>query len=89
MPVHVSSRLGKGRMLAGVGVPDMRAARARGRSIPQIRLPRGQENEQLVISGFWDRTHDPCYRPEKYKTISPSRQLLRNRLDVDKAARNW
>src|SRR5438874_1461288 len=27
---------------------------------------------------FWDKTHDPCYRPEKYKTISPSRQLLRN-----------
>ena len=42
-----------GRMLAGVGVPDVRGSQSKGTFYTQDRAAVAQENEQLVVPRFW------------------------------------
>src|SRR5882724_5092271 len=76
-----------GRMLSGVGVPDMRGSQSKGTFYTQDRAASAQENEQLI---YLDSGMDLTTRvlgPRNTRQSPPSDTYSEIRLRVDKPAR--
>jgi predicted AlkP superfamily phosphohydrolase/phosphomutase len=77
----------QGRMLAGVGVPDLRGSQSKGTFYTQDRTVRAQENEQLILldPGF-DLTTQ-VLGPRNTRQSPPSDTFCKIRVQVDKGSR--
>jgi predicted AlkP superfamily phosphohydrolase/phosphomutase len=76
-----------GKMLAGVGVPDLRGSQSKGTFYTQDKTATAQENEQLVTldSGSDLTTH--VIGPKTTRQSPPSDTICEIRVRVDKGAR--
>jgi predicted AlkP superfamily phosphohydrolase/phosphomutase len=76
-----------GRMLAGVGVPDLRGSQSKGTFYTQDKTARAQENEQLV---FLESGSDLTMRvlgPRNTRQSPPTDTFCEIRVRVDRSAR--
>src|SRR5581483_5024922 len=76
-----------GRMLAGVGVPDLRGSQSKGTFYTQDRTVTAQEGEQVVALDQGSRITTRVIGPRNTKQRPPSDTFSEIRLFVDKAAR--
>jgi predicted AlkP superfamily phosphohydrolase/phosphomutase len=91
-PCTFPPELLQGRMLAGVGVPDLRGSQSKGTFYTQDRAVVAEENEQLVFleSKAIDSRSELSARvigPRNTKTSPASDTFCEIRVQVDKAAR--
>ncbi len=87
MSVHFPPETLHGRMLSGVGVPDMRGSQSKGTFYTQDRAASAQENEQLI---YLDSGMDLTTRvlgPRNTRQSPPSDTYSEIRLRVAKPAR--
>src|SRR6266516_4759814 len=80
---HVVNR----RMLAGVGVPDLRGSQSKGTFYTQDKAATAQENEQLVILDSGIELTTRVIGPRNTRQSPPADSSCEIRLRVDKAAR--
>jgi predicted AlkP superfamily phosphohydrolase/phosphomutase len=76
-----------GRMLAGVGVPDLRGSQSKGTFYTQDRTVTGQENEQLVLLDSGDDLTTRIIGPRKTRQSSPSDATCEILVRIDRIAR--
>jgi len=77
----------QGKMLAGVGVPDLRGSQSKGTFYTQDKTLRAQENEQLVqLDSGMDLT-TRVVGPRNTRLSPPGDTFCEIRLQVDKASR--
>ena len=77
----------QGRMLAGVGVPDLRGSQSKGTFYTQDRRTVAQENEQLVFLDSGDEITTRVIGPRNTKTSPATDTSCEVRVQVDKVAR--
>ena len=77
----------QGRMLAGVGVPDLRGSQSKGTFYTQDRTVTAEENEQLVILDPGSEVTTGVIGPRNTKTSPASDTYCEVRVQVDKASR--
>jgi predicted AlkP superfamily phosphohydrolase/phosphomutase len=75
----------QGRMLAGVGVPDLRGSQSKGTFYTQDRTVTAEENEQLVFLDPGSEVTTRVIGPRNTKTSPPSDTSCEIRVQVDKA----
>src|SRR5882724_8269529 len=76
----------QGRMLAGVGVPDLRGSQSKGTFYTQDRTVTAEENEQLVFLDSGSELNTRLIGPRNTKTSPASDTFCEVRVQVDKAA---
>ncbi|HEX3353276.1 MAG TPA: alkaline phosphatase family protein [Terriglobales bacterium] len=76
----------QGRILAGVGVPDLRGSQSKGTFYTQDRNTTAQENEQLVFLESGSEIASRVIGPRNTRTSPPSDAVCEIRLQVDKTA---
>jgi predicted AlkP superfamily phosphohydrolase/phosphomutase len=76
-----------GRMLAGVGVPDLRGSQSKGTFYTQDRSARVQEHEQLISLDSGSDLTTRVLGPRNTRQSPPSDTFCEMRVQVDKAAR--
>jgi predicted AlkP superfamily phosphohydrolase/phosphomutase len=76
----------QGRMLAGVGVPDLRGSQSKGTFYTQDRTVTAEENEQLVFLDSGSELNTRVIGPHNTKTSPASDTFCEVRVQVDKAA---
>ncbi len=76
-----------GRMLAGVGVPDVRGSQSKGTFYTQDRAAVAQENEQLIVLDSGDELTTRVIGPRNTKVSPAADTACEVRVHVDKAAR--
>jgi len=76
-----------GKMLAGVGVPDLRGSQSKGTFYTQDKTATAQENEQLVILDSGMELTTRVIGPRNTKQAPPADSSCEIRLRVDAAAR--
>src|SRR5205809_6232688 len=76
-----------GRMLAGVGVPDLRGSQSKGTFYTQDKAATAQENEQLVILDSGIELTTRVIGPRNTRQSPPADSSCEIRLRVDKGAR--
>jgi predicted AlkP superfamily phosphohydrolase/phosphomutase len=76
-----------GRMLAGVGVPDLRGSQSKGTFYTQDKAAVAQENEQLVFLESGDDMTTRVIGPRNTKASPAADTSCEVRVHVDKAAR--
>jgi predicted AlkP superfamily phosphohydrolase/phosphomutase len=76
----------QGRMLAGVGVPDLRGSQSKGTFYTQDRTVTAEENEQLVFLDSGSELNTRVIGPRNTKTSPASDTFCEVRVQVDKAA---
>src|SRR5438477_8508208 len=77
----------QGRMLAGVGVPDLRGSQSKGTFYTQDRTVTAEENEQLVFLDPGSEVTTGVIGPRNTKTSPASDTYCEVRVQVDKASR--
>jgi len=77
----------QGRMLAGVGVPDLRGSQSKGTFYTQDRTVTAEENEQLVFLDPGSEVTTRVIGPRNTKTSPASDTYCEVRVQVDKASR--
>jgi predicted AlkP superfamily phosphohydrolase/phosphomutase len=77
----------QGRMLAGVGVPDLRGSQSKGTFYTQDRAAVAEENEQLVFLDAGSQLVTRVIGPRNTRTSPPSDTFCEIRVQVDQAAR--
>jgi predicted AlkP superfamily phosphohydrolase/phosphomutase len=75
-----------GKMLAGVGVPDLRGSQSKGTFYTQDKTATAQENEQLVILDSGMELTTRVIGPRNTKQVPPADSSCEIRLRVDTAA---
>jgi predicted AlkP superfamily phosphohydrolase/phosphomutase len=75
-----------GRMLAGVGVPDLRGSQSKGTFYTQDRTVTAQESEQLVFLDSGDDLTTPIIGPRNTRRSPPSDVTCEIRVRIDRAA---
>ena len=76
-----------GKMLAGVGVPDLRGSQSKGTFYTQDKAATAQENEQLVILDSGIELTTRVIGPRNTRQSPPADSSCEIRLRVDKGAR--
>ena len=76
-----------GRMLAGVGVPDLRGSQSKGTFYTQDRSTAAQENEQLVILDSGTSVSTRVLGPRNTRQSPPTDTLCEIRIRADRANR--
>jgi predicted AlkP superfamily phosphohydrolase/phosphomutase len=76
-----------GRMLAGVGVPDLRGSQSRGTFYTQDKTAVAQENEQLIILDSGPEVTTRVIGPRNTKQSPPTDSFCEIRVRVDESAR--
>ncbi|HEV8524319.1 MAG TPA: alkaline phosphatase family protein [Terriglobales bacterium] len=76
-----------GRMLAGVGVPDLRGSQSTGTFYTQDKSARAQENEQLVHLDAGDKLTSRVIGPRNTRVNPPADTSCEIQVQTDKAAR--
>src|SRR5206468_9060064 len=76
-----------GKMLSGVGVPDLRGSQSKGTFYTQDKAATAQENEQLVILDSGIELTTRVIGPRNTRQSPPADSSCEIRLRVDKAAR--
>jgi len=77
----------QGRMLAGVGVPDLRGSQSKGTFYTQDRTVTAEENEQLVFLDPGSEVTTGVIGPRNTKASPASDTYCEVRVQVDKASR--
>jgi len=77
----------QGRMLSGVGVPDLRGSQSKGTFYTQDKTAVAQENEQLIFLDSGDEIVTRVIGPRNTKGSSATDTSCEVRVHVDKAAR--
>jgi predicted AlkP superfamily phosphohydrolase/phosphomutase len=77
----------QGRMLAGVGVPDLRGSQSKGTFYTQDRTAIAEENEQLVFLDAGPELTTRVVGPRNTKTSQASDTYCEVRVQVDKGSR--
>jgi predicted AlkP superfamily phosphohydrolase/phosphomutase len=77
----------QGRMLAGVGVPDLRGSQSKGTFYTQDRTVVAQENEQLILLDSGAEIATRVIGPRNTKSSPPGDTSCEIRVQVDQAAR--
>jgi predicted AlkP superfamily phosphohydrolase/phosphomutase len=78
----------QGRMLAGVGVPDLRGSQSKGTFYTQDQNTTAQENEQLIILEAGDDLTTNVIGPRNTRQSPPTDTSCGIRVRADKAARS-
>jgi predicted AlkP superfamily phosphohydrolase/phosphomutase len=78
----------QGRMLAGVGVPDVRGSQSKGTFYTQDKAAVAQENEQLIFLDSGDEVTTRVIGPRNTKASPAADTSCEVRIYVDKVARN-
>src|SRR5438046_738968 len=76
-----------GKMLAGVGVPDLRGSQSKGTFYTQDRTATAQESEQLVFLDSGDELSTRIIGPRNTRQSSPGDATCEIRVRIDRAAR--
>ena len=76
----------QGRMLAGVGVPDLRGSQSKGTFYTQDRTVSAQENEQLIYLESGSELTTQVIGPRNTRQSPPADTTCEIRVRVDKAA---
>ncbi len=76
----------QGRMLAGVGVPDLRGSQSKGTFYTQNKTATAQESEQLVLLDQGDEITAHVIGPRNTKTSPATDTLCEIRVQADRAA---
>jgi predicted AlkP superfamily phosphohydrolase/phosphomutase len=77
----------QGKMLAGVGVPDLRGSQSKGTFYTQDRTVRAQENEQLIYLDAGDELSTRVIGPRNTRQSPPADTFCEIRVRVDKGGR--
>ena len=77
----------QGRMLAGVGVPDLRGSQSKGTFYTQDRTVSAQENEQVIYLGSGNELTTQVIGPRNTRQSPPTDTACEIRVRVDKAGR--
>ena len=77
----------QGRMLAGVGVPDLRGSQSKGTFYTQDRATVAEENEQLVLLDSGSQLATRVIGPRNTRTSPAADTFCEIRVQVDQAAR--
>ncbi len=77
-----------GRMLAGVGVPDLRGSQSKGTFYTQNRAVVAEENEQLILLDSGTDLHTRVIGPRNTKQSPPGDAFCEMRVHVDQAGRS-
>jgi predicted AlkP superfamily phosphohydrolase/phosphomutase len=77
----------QGRMLAGVGVPDLRGSQSKGTFYTQDRTAMAEENEQLVYLDSGSQLTTRIIGPRNTRTSPASDTSCEIRVEVDQGAR--
>lgn len=78
----------QGRMLAGVGVPDIRGSQSKGTFYTQDKNAAAKENEQLIILGTGDEITTHVIGPRNTRQSPAADTSCEIRLRADKSARS-
>src|SRR5436853_7410471 len=76
-----------GRMLAGVGVPDLRGSQSKGTFYTQDKMAIAQENEQLVVLNSGPEFTTGVIGPRNTKLSAAADTFCEIRVQMDKTAR--
>ncbi len=76
----------RGRMLSGVGVPDLRGSQGTGTFYTQDRAERAKENEQVVCLDAGDAFTTHLIGPRNTRVKPPADTICDIRVEVDRAA---
>lgn len=77
----------QGRMLAGVGVPDLRGSQSKGSFYTQNAMIRAQENEQLIYLDSGTEVTTRVLGPQNTRQSPPTETSCEIRVQADKSAR--
>ena len=77
----------QGRMLAGVGVPDLRGSQSKGTFYTQDQNAAAQENEQLIVLQAGDDLTTRVIGPRNTRQSPPTDTACEIRVKLDKATR--